>query len=184
MFAVMQNTGLRPLEQVQEQASSIASRGSRPASLWWTCADDVWDSALESITPERSAIRLSTPRLKGPEAIVQVQEALDYSVQDIGVQHLVLCGHSRCSGLHSAPKTASNSDAHVNPLVRGVMRREKENRDAQSALLQNLRLIADCSTVANAVAAGTLTLHAIFYLAESGVFLRFDEVGSKFVSFD
>jgi carbonic anhydrase len=155
--------------------------GRRPQSLWITCTDIVMDRVLEKIEADGSAIVL---RQSAALPDVDGLEVIDYAVECLDVRDIVICGHSMCSGIlveeRAIPRNTSWNS--IGNLMQRVRQREVMNDRARSRAIRQLIALESHPSVGHAISRGDLSVHALFYLTESGIFTRYDKPTEQFVA--
>ena len=121
--------------------------------------------------------------------------ALEFSVCNLEVEHIILLGHSRCGGIRSLidPVQADGPGEFMRSwmgMVRDGCCAEPQAGDAderarameKAALLISLRNLNDFPWVQERVRAGSLTLHAWYFDLEQGALLGWDSDDDRFVA--
>lgn len=169
--------------------------GQRPQALFVTCSDSRLDPTLLTQTdPGDLFILRNAGNLVPPHGASQGGEAatLEYALGALGIEHVVVCGHSHCGAMQAlidpAPLAALPSVAawleHAGP-TRGVIERcyadrsaeEKLNVAIQENVLQQLANLRTHPAVAERLAERRLHLHAWVYKFETGEVFAYDGLG-------
>lgn len=169
----------------QHESSPFGISKRRYPSLWLSCSDPVMDHALSLTHGLDSALIFRPLRSPAPERSLIDDVSLDLieaAVRHRRIVQIIICGHADCS---SFPKPA----AQVNPcskssyekLLSGVCRREESNRQGQRRVLEHIRELQQSPLLALALSQRALTIHGLFYLAESGTFTVFNHQSGQFV---
>lgn len=172
--------------------------GQSPDVLFITCADSRIDpNLLTHSQPGDLFILRNAGNIVPPHGAIFGGEAatVEYAVASIGVQHIVVCGHSRCGAmqgvlhpeaLEDMPQVARWLD-YVDPAVRAVMEagpaathEERVMQLTQQNVLLQLRNLRTHPAVMTAIAAGELELHGWVYRVASGQVLAADEAAGTF----
>ncbi len=179
----------------REAYCRAAAEPQRPHTLMVTCADSRVDPALITQSgPGEIFVARNIGNIVPPhgEELDGVSAVIEYAVDALGVEHLVICGHSDCGAMKALLDPASLDQL---PAVRHWMRyaesslsvaREAAGPDDQLANLtrQNVLLqIAHAKThpsVAGAVARGKLLVSGWVYQIGSGEVLVCDEQTHRF----
>lgn len=108
-------------------------------------------------------------------------EVIAYAIQMLRVSEIIICGHSGCETIPAqrAPHEAPGSQSRT-PIVQRVERHLQRIKNEQESVVDQLTSLQEMPPVRAAIAAGGLTLQAVFYIAESGAYLRYDEVSRAF----
>ncbi|MDN5872020.1 MAG: hypothetical protein L0H73_15040 [Nitrococcus sp.] len=160
--------------------------GQSPSVLWITCGDSRVDPLLiTQMEPGELFIHRNIGNIVPPYATPHRAEAaaIEYAVKVLGVQHVVVCGHADCGAVKACLNPAS---VEALTAVRewlelaGSLRERVEQRFGcsegeecleraiqQNALDQTQRLKTHPS-VAEALAAGKLQVHAYYYRIATG----------------
>jgi carbonic anhydrase len=162
--------------------------GQSPPTLFITCSDSRIDPALiaQTLPGEIFVVRNAGNLTPGADKDPGGAAAIEYAVHALKVQHIVVCGHAGCGAMGGllAPESLGKL-----PAVAAWVENAKVTRDAvadhpaetklsaavaHNALTQLDVLRADHPGVAEAEAAGDLTLTAWVYDIASG---RVDVLG-------
>lgn len=174
----------RDLRELNRQQ---AARGGefRPQALWLACRDKVVDRVVERISTVEGTFVLRRSCDDGlgggnfqrwPVAVIR------HAIEVLQVPEIVICGHSGC-------ETTSDGRTPIGvpfpqrsaPILRRVERRLRQIRSAQDFVVQQLASLHQMPAIREALAGGRLTLHGVFYLADSGSYLRYDAVAGRFL---
>jgi carbonic anhydrase len=166
--------------------------GQRPEALFITCADSRIDPCLLTQTKPGE---LFICRVIGnvvppyPNAICGVSATVEYAVGVLGVQDVIICGHTDCGVM----RAALNPEAlETCPNVIAWLRYAKvERRDAEPSdecllaltednVVSQLKNLRSHPTVAARLEKGDLALHGWVYHIRSGAVTAYDEASQKF----
>lgn len=184
----------------RQQQFRLLSASQAPEYLFITCADSrVVPDLILGTGPGDLFISRNAGNVVPVEAPEGdgVTATIEYAVEVLEVRHAILCGHSDCGALKAAldlksldalPKArrwlrhvdaafeykqpldpADGDAAELGALIRGNVVAQLRNLKAQPA-------------VAQAVAAGTLTVHGWYYDILTGGIERYDEGLRRFVA--
>ena len=175
-------------ESLRQQSSRLGN-SARSKILWIACTDVVMDQALTRVRHAMPAIVL---RRFAPEAPGEQGKLYDdlfialFAVEELGVRDIVICGHSMCSGIPVNDREILDAkQCNVTDyLLHRTRLREALNLRSQDNLIRQLAALETCGWAADMIHRGDLTIHAAFYLAESGIFTRYDPLAGKFVVLD
>ncbi len=106
-------------------------------------------------------------------------ELIEWAVREARVKTIVLLGHSLGgvpADLVSYPPTQ-----HANRLLGNVIQAQQRLADAKDHLAENITDLREIPIVAEALSRKTLETHGLFYIAESGAFVRYDVQAKTFV---
>lgn len=163
-------------ERFQELAS-----GQQPATLFIACSDSRVDPSLITqagpgeLFVIRNAGNLVLPWGNDPAS----DATIEFAVAILGVEHVVVCGHSGCGAVQGA-MAADDLDhvpsvqawvRHIEPAVRATGHLEGDER-VREAVAANVRAQLDQllthPSVSEAVAGGELALHGWVYDIPTG----------------
>ncbi len=105
----------RYYEQCPERMHDLAVHGQSPDVLFIACADSridpalLFDSEPGELFVVRNVANLVPPYGPGenPDATCA---AMEFAVRDLGVQHIVILGHSACGGIKALRATMAGED--------------------------------------------------------------------------
>ncbi|ARQ68615.1 carbonic anhydrase [Streptomyces marincola] len=167
--------------------------GQAPQALFVTCADSrVVPALLTGARPGelfelRTAGNVVPPHPGGGAPPSGEAATIEYAVGVLGVQHVIVCGHSHCGAvralvhgddLAAVPAVRDWLAAAVPPhaAVRSVPAGTPDAaRAVQAHVLDQVATLRDYPLVRARVADGTLTLHAWYYEVHTGTVHRHGE---------
>ena len=176
------------------QFRDLVEQGQKPGILFIGCSDSrVLPHLLTGAAPgelfQVRNVAAFVPPCDGSAGYHGTAAAIEFAVQSLGVQHIIVCGHSHCGGIRSLyadpPEEAPNLRAWLElgreamlPLAPGpeVLRRTEE----RSVILQLERLM-DYPMVRQRAERGTLALHGWHYVIEDGEVNVFDMRLGRFI---
>ena len=163
------------------------------ASLNWLVIahdDAVMLRRLPDAIDERSAAMLRVPQANWSFSGGDLAETVAWSVSQAGLKQLLLMGHSQVgSPQHAASWIGgsfgtSNADADQrsssNRLLAGAKQVQAQIQRSKEHFAAQVGELFKIEEVRQAIAAGNLKLHALFYLEQSGAFLKFDIASGNF----
>ncbi|MDN5849355.1 MAG: hypothetical protein L0H63_06890 [Nitrococcus sp.] len=174
--------------------------GQSPSVLWITCGDSRVDPlSITQMEPGELFIHRNIGNIVPPYATRRGAAAatIEYAVKVLGVQHVVVCGHSDCGAVKACLNPAS-----VQALLAvrewlelaGSLRARVEQRygctDGEECLeraiqqnaLDQVERLKTHPSVAEALAAGKLQLHAWYYRIATGEVLVCSNLDGEAVS--
>jgi len=192
---------------VQFQSSSYEQRkklfaelanGQSPEVLFITCSDSRIDPNLVTQTePGDLFIIRNAGNIVPPHARTAggVTASIEFAVAALGVEHIVVCGHSDCGAMKGALNPAALTDLpHVHDWLdhaRGAVEavRAKHGTSSPETLgrvtEENVKLqlhhLRTHPAVLARLATGTLELHGWVYDIRHGTIDAYDEVSDTFV---
>lgn len=180
-------------EAMRPLYNRLGTEGQSPKTLFITCCDSRIDPAL--ITAARPGelfvlrnIGNIVPRPGGAAKDVSVQATLEYALNVLKVQHIVVCGHSDCGAmkaLHNHSYDAFESlgawleDSHScmpGELCHGHLDKG-ENLVSRWNVAEQLGHLLENREVAELVTAGQVELHGWYFEIESAEVYQFDREG-------
>lgn len=155
-----------------------------PPSLWIACTDLVMNQTLGQIQQMQSVIIL---RRFGHGFSQRISDSFELvcdvasTVKSQGIRDIVICGHSMCSSM-PASEGQSLPCSGFDDLLQRIRHREATNRRGRDKVRRQVKLWKSIPSMKRDIVSGELTIHGLFYLAESGVFTRYDEPTHQFVA--
>lgn len=169
---------------------SLASKKQRPRLLWIGCSDSrVVPSQITSADPGelfevRNIANCVPPAGAGDSA---VGAAIEYALAHLGIDDIVVCGHSGCGGIHALTEPADgDAEPHLarwvqytrpaHDLVR-VARVPEEDRigaTIKAHIQLQLDNLMTYGLVAKGVAQGRIGVHGWLYDMEKGEIQAYD----------
>lgn len=186
-----------PYEERKKLFSELAT-GQSPEVMFITCADSRIDPNLITQTDPgdlfviRNAGNIVPPHAKNSGGMTA---SIEFAVAALGVQHIVVCGHSDCGAMKGALNPGALTDLphvqnwldHSRAAVETVRARtgdESPNALAdvteENVALQ-LQHLKTHPAVAAKVATGEVQLHGWVYNIGEGSIVALDEESSQFV---
>lgn len=183
--------------QHQELFETLAN-GQWPEVLFITCADSRIDPNMVTQTKPgdlfiiRNAGNIVPPHTRNAGGVTA---SIEYAVAVLGVQHIVICGHTKCGAMHGAINPAAIADLehvkawldHTRAAVEVVKQRcetlgpEHLRALTDQNVLVQLQHLRTHPTVAAGLAARRLELHGWVYEIETGEVFCHDEAAGQFI---
>jgi len=182
-----------------QELFQILAHGQKPRYLVITCADSrVVPNLITGLGPGeifviRNAGNIVPPASAGPSGEAA---AIEFAVVELGVKHIIVCGHSHCGAMTSlldrvtlerlpavagfllyAEAARRNLKAKY-PRLEGdeqITRLVKEN------VLVQLNHLRTLGSVALAIRSGNLQIHGWVFMIETGEVLAYDAVSKQFI---
>ena len=111
-------------------------------------------------------------------------EAILWALQEGGMKTLLMIGHSAgCPGANQGSKSAQSSvspDACYTKLMTGAKRVQERTSASKKHFAEQLEQLCQVKPIHDAIVAGDLKLHGLFYVAQSGTFLKYDMANGQF----
>lgn len=173
--------------------------GQRPLALFITCSDSrtVPDVICQTQPGELFVLRNAgnivppyTPGAPSGEAAT-----IEFAIRGLGIRDIILCGHTRCGAMQAVTNPTSTANM---PRVRQWLEHAQASAEIVSSCYQHLAFEARWKvltqenvlvqienlrthpSVAAAMAAGDLKLHAWVYKMETGEVFAYDPVSGQF----
>ena len=179
----------------------MLASGQTPSTLFITCSDSrIVPHMLTQTEPGELFVLRNAGNLVPPHTAEHSGEAatVEYAVQVLKVQDIVVCGHSHCGAITGVlrPELIEGLPAVEKWLEHAQMVRQEilehatspEGDDdvlttaVKSNILVQLGHLRTYPAVAAAEATGSLSLHGCFYRFETGDVTVFDPAVGRFVS--
>jgi hypothetical protein len=143
-----------------------------PAILRW----------LSEAFENESAAILPAPQNLWSRGGYAIQDAALWSVEELAITCLVLVGNSAAGDAVSEPILAGQADLGEaeQGLVASVRTAAKKRRKAEEYFAQQVQALLNMPEIRARLVRGSLTLHCLFYRAESGVFAAYDPQEGSF----
>lgn len=175
--------------------------GQHPQALFITCSDSrvVPDLICQTDPGDlfvlRNAGNIVPPYSPGSPSAEAA--TIEYAIRGLGVRHVVLCGHTRCGAMQAVAEPAGTANM---PRVRQWLDHAQSASEIvctchahlsgeprmkvliQENVLVQLEHLRTHPTVAAALAAGELNLHAWVYEMETGEVFAYDPEARQFAS--
>lgn len=184
----------------REELFDQLSRGQNPEALFITCSDSRIDpNLLVQTEPGELFIIRNAGNIVPPHNNFTggVTASIEYAVAVLGIEHIIICGHSSCGAmqgvmhpdsLEGLPHVsqwlgyASAAQKIVEEQAPNASEEEKLALLIEQNVLVQMRHILTHPQVAAKSATGKVHLHGWVYDIGSGVVTAYDEDQKKFVS--
>lgn len=189
-------------ENKRDLYKQLANEGQHPEKLFITCSDSrVSPTTITSAEPGELFV------LRNPGNIVPpyragdsgTESTIEYAVNELGVEHIVVCGHTHCGAmtglmrpdeLDDLPRTkkwlehAERTRQIVEHHCSGMAQDDRINAAIQQNVLDQLDNLRTHPSVAKSISTGHLQLHAmVFHIGTGEVYAYTPEAG-HFVEVD
>jgi len=174
------------------------ARGQSPEVLFITCADSRIDPNLVTQTRPgelficRNAGNIVPPHVSQAGGVTA---SIEYAVAVLGVQHVVVCGHTDCGAMKGAIDTAALKDLphvrewldHTRSAVeivkarRGRCGADQLDELTEENVLVQLQHLRTHPVVAARLRTGQIQLHGWVYVIETGEVVCYDERADCFL---
>lgn len=188
--------GRLPTEQSRYR--DLAERGQSPQTMVIGCCDSrvspevIFDAGPGELFVVRNVANLVPPY--APDGAYHgVSAALEYAVEVLRVQHIVVLGHARCGGIQAFANNAPPGDfigkwiSLLAPAAAAVRPRAEApgsylTRLERASLLASLENLKTFPFVRSRCERGTLTLHGAYFDVASGELSVLDQAAGRFVA--
>lgn len=182
----------------QRELFERLAEGQHPEALFITCSDSrISPNLITQTEPGELFIIRNAGNLVPPYGAANGGEGatIEFAVVGLGIQHIIVCGHSHCGAMKGLlhPESLTGMPLMAAWLghaeaTRRIARQKYEDRPAEALLnvaiqenvlvqLENLRTYP---AVAAGLARGKLKLHAWVYKIESGQVFAYDPERGQF----
>lgn len=174
------------------------SEGQSPETLFITCSDSrINPNLLTQTEPGELFILRNAGNIVPPWSDAPSGEAatIELAVQQLGVGHIVVCGHSRCGAMTAllTPESLEGSPAVARWLEHAAPTRDMVaesyrhlDRDGQLNVLVQENVLAQIEAlrthpcVEARLARGDLSIHAWVYAIDRGIVFQYDVASGQF----
>ncbi|KAJ1659352.1 hypothetical protein IWQ61_001567 [Dispira simplex] len=116
------------------ELSAQVAQEQNPSVFWITCADSrvspelITDSTLSELFVFRNVANI----VNGDD--LSSMSALEFAVKYLKVQHIVVCGHTNCGGIHSALQADQSFGKFMDPWLNNIRQLTKDHHDQLTGL--------------------------------------------------
>ena len=180
--------------EFEDHYRELVAGGQKPGTLFIGCSDSrVVPSVITNSGPgDLFVVRNMgniVPRFEVDEGHHGVSAAIDYGVDVLGVQDIVVCGHSHCGAiraLYEPPVGASDNLCRWLELAATAKLDEPASeevlrRTEQRSVVVQLDRLMTFPNVRTRVESGELVLHGWHYMIEDGTMYILDVESEEFV---
>lgn len=173
-------------------------QGQEPEILFITCSDSRINPTLVTSTDPGDLFIVRNAGNIIPPYVVASGEAatIEFAINQLKVEHLIICGHSHCGALDAAINLDSFKDQpqlyawineNISPTL-DLVNKSYQDLDAvslgnillQEHVLQQIENVKTHPAVNNAINCGLLTLHAWIYRFEEGNIYSYNRHDGQF----
>ncbi len=182
----------------------LARKQQKPKALFITCADSrVHPNLITMTEPGDLFLLRNAGTIIPPNGQIGGGEAatIEYSVEVLGIQHIIICGHSQCGAMQALLANRALDElpaaraffAHAESTRRIVQQKYRDKNLSPADLLmaateENVLVqLSNLSThpcVAARLAAREVSLYGWYYDIASGTVLQFDQGRGQFIELD
>jgi carbonic anhydrase len=176
-------SGTQSYREHESEQRALGQR--RYPSLWLACDDPVMDQAL-TLTRGLDSARILRS-LRSPASDRRLIDDVSLDLTETLVRHrrivqIIVCGHACCSSAPNAvARLAPCGGSSYERMLSGICRTEESNRHGQIQVIRRIRELRQSPLLAMALSQRKLTIHGLFYLAETGMFTVFNYPTGQFV---
>lgn len=127
--------------------------------------------------------------------------AVEYAVTELGIEDIIVCGHTGCGAMHALVNSAERSEPNRTPLVTHWLRhadatlaivrehyghlqgKALANVAAEENVLVQLEHLRTLPVIASRISSGRVRLHGWMYKIESGEVFYYESEQGQFVKF-
>ena len=184
-----------PYEERKALFAELAN-GQSPEVMMITCSDSrVCPNLITQTEPGdifviENAGNIVPPHTQNAEGVTA---SIEFAVAALGVQHIVVCGHSDCGAMKGAMYPGALTDlphvkywlTHSRGAVDAVHAKHGDAHDmleqvTQENVVQQLQHLRTHPAVLSKLATGDLELHGWVYTIEHGTIVAYDEASGSF----
>lgn len=176
------------------------SHGQSPETLFITCSDSrINPNLITQTEPGELFILRNAGNIVPPYAAASSGEAatIEFAVAGLGVQHIIVCGHSHCGAMAGLLAPAKLVDlpslrawlAHAESTRRIMLDKYSDRvgpaqltTAVQENVLMQLENLRTHPTVASGLARGEIKLHGWVYKIETGEVFAYEPETGQFTS--
>ncbi|MCJ1317597.1 hypothetical protein MMC15_002922 [Xylographa vitiligo] len=165
---------------------STLSAGQHPPILWLGCSDSrVPETTITGLQPGQIFVHRNIANILPPTDLNSAA-VIEYAVAHVGVQHVVVCGHTSCGGCIAAlgNDRIGVIDAWLLPLRKlragmvkgweGVGKEERVQRLVEANVKAGVRTLRENPNVVKAVAERGVKVHGLVYDIKTGMLSELD----------
>ncbi len=189
----------------KELYENLASNGQFPKTLVIACSDSradpsiVMDTKPGDIFVIRNVANLVPPCEAGTASSYHgTSAALEFAVNNIKVEHIIVLGHGGCAGIHALLHSEISEDeysfihswmqiakkAKENTLAKTCSEHEKQDICEKEAICDSLNNLMTFPWIKDGVENKTLQLHGWHLSIDDGSLMAWDGASEKFVPID
>lgn len=183
---------------IQKDFFEKLAKGQEPEILFVTCSDSrINPTLVTSADPGYLFILRNAGNIIPPYAIRSGEAAtIEFAVNQLKIEHLIICGHSHCGALEAAttldtlkdePQLQAWIHENISPTLALVNKNYQDldgtsfaNVLLQEHVLQQIENVKTHPAVSRAIDQGKLTLHAWIYRFEEGNIYSFNLQDGQF----
>jgi carbonic anhydrase len=187
--------------EAQKDLFNSLGRRQRPHTLFIGCSDSrVVPSLITRTNPgELFVVRNianTVPPSRATDEFAGTQSAIEYAVQALEVDTIVICGHSNCGGceamnqspasLENLPHTrkwleiSAEVPVRVERLMKGDTTEEREYLTEQVNILVQMKNLLTYPYIKEKVAAGAVRILGWYYIIDTGEVFNFNDTTGHF----
>ena len=173
----------------------LVQEGQRPKVLWIGCADSrVTPEHITSTRPGAMLVMRNVANIVPPYGTTGDASSaiLEFAIQEIGVEHIIVCGHTHCGGVKAvlsseSRNTSSPISRWVSWILPAMSQVEATGIAVEDRYLETIKanVLLQCENVKSypqvrdALRSGKLQVYAWLFDLESGRLSEFDGTSSE-----
>ena len=170
-------------EACASSADPVRHRKGKLKWLFLAHTDEVMLDLLSDAIDESTSAVVPVRQTEWDFNDRQLLEPIMVAIEEAGVQHIALVGHSEAYGNPADPKEdkgVESENVGSSAPFADSRRTQQQIAAAKSDLVTQLEKLAEVPRVKSAVRSNQLRVHALVYLAQSGSFLTYDSAQKLF----
>jgi carbonic anhydrase len=186
-------------ENKRELYKRLADEGQHPEKLFITCSDSrVSPTTITSAEPGELFVLRNPGNIVPPYGAGDsgTESTIEYAVHQLGVEHIVVCGHTHCGAmtglmqpekLEDLPRTrkwlehAERTRQIVEHHCADMVESDRINAAIQQNILDQLDNLRTHPCVAKSISTGQLQLHAMVFHIGSGEVYAYSPEEGRFI---
>lgn len=180
---------------------TLTRNGQRPKALMIACSDSRVDPAimLNSQPGDLFVVRNVAnlvPPYEPDGAYHGTSAALEFAVRDLGIRHIIVCGHAQCGGVTALLQNPHSSSEHsfihtwmrlAEPARQHVLQHHRDEPlerqvtlCSQYAVIQALKHLETFPWIAERLAQGKMFLHGWYFDLAQGLLYAYKKTSGQF----
>ncbi|HZL91051.1 MAG TPA: carbonic anhydrase [Pirellulaceae bacterium] len=188
----------------RELFEQLARKQQKPKALFITCSDSRVHPNLVTMTePGELFLLRNAGNIIPPNGQIGGGEAatIEYSVEVLGIQHIIVCGHSQCGAMQALLANRALDElpaaraffGHAEATRRIVQQKYRDKGLSPQDLLMaateenvlvQLNNLSTHPCVAARLASGEVSVYGWYYDIASGSVLQYDQARGRFLELD
>jgi carbonic anhydrase len=181
----------------QHHWAQLVAEGQHPQVLWIGCSDSrVIPEQITAARPGELLVVRNIANVVPPYGTsgVAIAAALEYAILELGVEHIIVCGHTFCGGVwaildQDRLKTTSHLARRVSWIRPALSQVEASGSPEEERWLETIKAnvllqrgnVESYPEVSHALKSGRLSLHGWLFDLESGDLKAYDDATNKWL---